>query len=249
MIAALLGAFLVRGAPGGEWSCQDLYRGLSQVAVSRLFRHDHANGSKNLKSEGQRFFPEAGPYMRCCLAASYLLCSSGAVEKRVFRIICAMLWQIGVACASEIVMTDVRIFGKAQRVFSWLDKDRDHICADHSSAGRAVVFHETCRASFYRRHADALWHGLSGSLTYRIVKISLSRVRSPEFWCSRARTRGCARVESAKIRKPLIRREIGPALGAKSSPKHRFDTPKGAKTLPASSSSCAPARSTKINNR
>ena len=32
----------------------------------------------------------------------------------------AILAQI---CASEIVMTDVRIFGKPQRVFSWLDKD------------------------------------------------------------------------------------------------------------------------------
>ena len=60
-------------------------------------------------------------------------------------------------------MTDVRIFGKAQRVFSWLDKDGDHIWADHGSAGRAVVFHESCRA-FYRKHADALRDGVSGSL-------------------------------------------------------------------------------------
>jgi len=49
-----------------------------------------------------------------------------------------MLRRIGVASSTEIVITDVRIFGKAQRVFSRLDEDRDHICADFGSAGRAV---------------------------------------------------------------------------------------------------------------
>jgi len=96
--------------------------------------------------------------------------------------------------------------------------------------GAAVVFHESCRASFYRKHADALRHSVSGSLRYTVVKASLTRVRSPEFWWSRAR--GCARVERAKIRKPLIRRGIGPGtMGAKSSLKYRFDIPEGAKNL------------------
>ena len=39
--ASLLGACLVRGAPVASGPCQVLYRGLNQVAVSRLFHHDH----------------------------------------------------------------------------------------------------------------------------------------------------------------------------------------------------------------
>ena len=77
-------------------------------------------------------------------------------------------------------------------MFSWLDKDGDHICADHSAAGRAVVFHQSCRTSFYRKHADALRHGISGPLGYRIVKVSLSRVRSAEFWAYLASWSWCA---------------------------------------------------------
>jgi hypothetical protein len=57
-------------------------------------------------------------------------------------------------------------------------------------------------------------------------------------------------VESGKIRKPLIRRGIGPAQGAPNRARNTtLISPKLRKTLPASSSSRAPARSTKINNR
>jgi|307.fasta_scaffold08600_3 hypothetical protein len=80
LIASLLGACLVRGAPVASGPCQDLYRGLSQVAVSRVSRHDHTDGSKNLGSERQSFFPEARLYMRCCLLGGYLLCSSGQLK-------------------------------------------------------------------------------------------------------------------------------------------------------------------------
>ena len=134
------------------------------------------------------------------LLANYLLCSSGQLNSgwSGLFVLC-----FGIRVALRNQNRDHR---KAQRVFSWLDKDGDHICADHGAAGRAVVFHQSCRTSFYRKHADALRHGISGPLGYRIVKVSLSRLRSAQFWWSRARTRGCARVESAKIRKPLIRR-------------------------------------------
>lgn len=146
--------------------------------------------------------------MRCCLLASYLLCSSGQL-KSGYSGLFMLCGNTGVDLRKRNRDDRCSHIWKSTACVLWLDKDGDHICADHGSAGRAVVFHESCRASFYRKHADALRHGVSGSLRYTVVKVSLTRVRSPEFWWSRAR--GCARVERAKIRKPLIRRGIGPA--------------------------------------
>ena len=173
----------------------------------------------------------------------------GAVEKRIFRIICDMLRRSGVASSTEIGITDVRIFGKAQCVFSCLDQDRDHICADFGSAG--LSFSRKLSYFLLSQTSRRLRCGVSGPLRYRFVKVSLSRVRERrEFWWSRARTRGCARVERAKIRKSLIRRWVCPAQWAPNRARNAvLISRKPRKTLPISSSSRAPARSTKINHR
>src|SRR5215472_13983630 len=186
LIASLLGACLVRGAPVASGPCQDLYRGLSQVAVSRVSRHDHTDGSKNLGSERQSFFPEARLYMRCCFLGGYLLCSSGQLKGEYSGLFTLCFAKIGVALRNRNRDHRCSHIWKSTACVSWLDKDGDHICADHGCTERAIVFHQSCPTSFYRKHADALRHGVSGSLKYRIVKVSLSRVRSSELVVTRA---------------------------------------------------------------
>ena len=94
-----------------------------------------------------------------------------------------------------MVASDILIM-KSTAVFSWLDKDADHIRADYGFAGRIFVFHpkssyfhlsQTCRRFAVRRNAhDKVFIGQHEA---RLVVVAGSRRLGRETGRFRARAR------------------------------------------------------------